>query len=574
MSSLKWRRRADIALLATAAILVGVAVTWGAATETERVTGLWAGAEISGDGSARITEIVDYSFGGESRHGIFRDVPGLSPEAVVTASSATAPDQVELIDLGAQTRIRIGDPIRTVEGRHRYQIQYPLASLAPNGKVAWDAVGNGWPVDLRRIEIHLVAPFEFAETNCVQGPAGSRQPCQITQPEPGHLVVRIDELGAGNGATLYASAGRVTDAPRLPIPQSDPVADARLNPLLPGLLAAFVTLIIAALVSWSVRRAGRERVATGGLATAAWGATGVETRLDAEKLAASIPMSGPPANLTPAQGGVLLTESVKDRHKVAWLLSAAVDGYLDIETDGPKPILVRRSAVPPAPRTQALLDQIFAGRDRVPLGSYDPNIEAAWKALGAELEFWRQTCQLWDPAGDRRCRRARWCGAIATPLGLIVAVAGGIAANRTFPGWPGLVAIGAAGVGAGLALLIRSWELRVRAPAGSELLAQVESFRRFLAASGPHHADEAAEGERLGLYTAWAVALGETNRWSTAIAASTKTPSNSAPMYVYRPSVVSSAMSASSTPPSASSSGSGSGGSVGGGGGGGGGGSW
>lgn len=434
------RRRVDIVALAVAAIVVGAAVTWAAAAETEQVTGLWAGAEISGDGSARITEIIDYSFGNESRHGIFRDVPGLSPEAVVTASSATAPDQVELIDMGTQTRIRIGDPLQTVKGTHRYRIQYPLAGLAPNGKVAWDAIGNGWPVDLHRIEIHMVAPFEFTALNCVQGLAGSQQPCQVTQPEPGHLVVKIDKLGAGNGATLYAGAGHVTDTPRLPVPQPSVVVGPRHNPLLAGLLAALVTLAAAALVSWSVRRAGRERVATDGLAPAAWGATGAQTRVDVEKLAASVTMSGPPADLTPAQGGILLTESVADRHKVAWLLSAAADGYLDIETEGPT--LVRRalSAAAPPPRTQALLNQIFAGRDRVRLGSYDPNIEAAWKALRAELESWRRTCQLWDPAGDRRCRRARWYGALAAPLGLIVAVIGGIAATGHSPDgrdwWP------------------------------------------------------------------------------------------------------------------------------------------
>lgn len=132
------------------------------------------------------------------------------------------------------------------------------------------------------------------------------------------------------------------------------------------------------------------------------------------------------------------------------------------------------------------------------------------------------------------------------------------------------MAIGAAGAGAGLALLIRAWELRVRTPAGSALWMRVESFRRFLAASGPYHADEAATSGRLGLYTAWAVALGETNPWSAAIAASAKAPSTYQP-YLYRPHVISSAISASSTRPSSSNSG---GGSVGGGGGGGGGGSW
>jgi hypothetical protein len=506
----------------------------------------------------------------------------------VTVSSATAPDQVELIGMGSQTRIRIGDPARTVSGRHRYRIQYPLTGLAPDGKVAWDAVGTGWPVGLSGIEIHLVAPFEFTAPSCVQGPAGSRQPCEVSQPEPGHLVIRIDELGAHEGATLYASAGRqLAGTPTLPVPQSGAVADAPANPLLPGLLAALVALIAAVLVSWSVRRAGRERVATGGPAWAGWGAAGPEARVDAEKLAASsMPGFSPPEELTPSQGGILLTEGVANQHKVAWLLSAADDGYLYIETDGPHPTLVRRTpppAAPPDPQTVALLDQLFGGRERVTLGYYDPNIAAAWKALGRQLEAWRRDCGLWDPAGDRRRRRALLRGFIAAPIGLIVAFVGGIVVKETNSGWQAAAAVGAVGAvgaGAGLAMLIVAWELRVRTPAGSALWMRVESFRRFLANSGPYQADQAAAVGRLGQYTAWAMALGQINRWSTAITASTVASYGGAP-FVYGLYALSSAISTSSTAPSDSSSSSssssssgGGDGSVGGGGGGGGGGSW
>jgi hypothetical protein len=559
---------------------MGLVVMLAAATgDSERVTGLWAGAEISDDGGARVTEVIDYGFGGESRHGIFRDVPGLSPEAAVTVSSATAPDQVELVGMGSQTRIRIGDPDRTVGGRHRYRLQYPLTGLAPNGKVAWDAVGTGWPVDLSRIEIHLVAPFEFTAPSCVQGQAGSRQPCEVTAPEPGHLVIRIDELGAGKGATLYASAGRpLAGAPNLPVPQSGAVADARISWLLPGLLAALVALVVTPFMFWSVRRAGRERVATGGPVGGGWGATGARARVDAAGLAESVePGFGPPEELTPAQGGILFTGSVDDRHKLAWLISAAVDGYLDIETDGPHPTLVRRTppaAAPPALRTVALLDRLFGGRDRVLLGFYDPRVAAAWKALGKELNAWRRTCGLW--VVDRRRLLTRLGGFIAAPLGLIVAFAGGILANFAGSGWQAYVTVGTVGACAGLTLLIRARKLRpVLTPAGSALRTRVESFRRFLADSDPHHADQAAAAGRLGQYTAWAVALGQTSSWSRALTASTVPPSDIAP-FVHG-SALSWAVSASSTAPSSTSSGSGGGdgGSAGGGGGGGGGGgSW
>jgi hypothetical protein len=184
----------------------------------------------------------------------------------------------------------------------------------------------------------------------------------------------------------------------------------------------------------------------------------------------------PPDELTPAQGGVLLAEEVRHEHKVAWLIGSAVDGYLDLEGDDPLVTLVRLPRRQGAPAY--LLDAAFGDRDRLTLGSYDPQFAAAWKLVGNELDGWRRTSALWDRA------------------------AGGQLA------------------GAGAAAAVGAWELRVRTPAGSALWLRTESFRRFLAASEARHAGEAARRGHLRQYTAWAVAVGELDRWSRAVAAS------------------------------------------------------
>jgi uncharacterized membrane protein len=225
----------------------------------------------------------------------------------------------------------------------------------------------------------------------------------------------------------------------------------------------------------------------------------------------------------------------------------------------------------------------------VTLGSYHPGVAAAWDALDDQMEAWRRASQLWDPAGDRRARRALLLGVVAALLGLVAVFFGGFVANARDSVWQALVVVGAISAGAGLALMVRGWELRVRTPTGTALWMRVESFRRFLAGCGPHQADEAAKVGQLGQYTAWAVALGVIDCWSTAITASTVARSRRAPMYGYHPMManpaLASAILASTTEPSvtvsgSSSSGGGSGssssggGSVGGGSGGGGGGSW
>ena len=102
------RRRDTVVLLIGVLLVGGVAAIGAVIGDGERVTGLWAGAAIGSDGRAGIVEVIDYDFGINQRHGIFRDVPGLSPDAQVAVSSATAPSDMTLED----GSVRRADPHR------------------------------------------------------------------------------------------------------------------------------------------------------------------------------------------------------------------------------------------------------------------------------------------------------------------------------------------------------------------------------------------------------------------------------------------------------------------------------
>jgi Predicted membrane protein (DUF2207) len=516
-------RRLDMVLLLIGALLVGGAAAIGAvAGDSERITGLWAGAVIGSDGRASVVEVIDYDFGTKRRHGILREVPGLSSGAQVAVSSATAPADMTLEDLGLVTRIRIGDPSRTITGRHRYKIDYLLDDAAPGGQLAWDAVGTQWPVGIGNVEVHVVAPFEFKEARCVQGEAGSQGRCGISQPQPGHLVATINSLRARHGATLYATSGqRLQAVPDLAVPSSGLPADATSGAPLAALVATAAALIAAVLVSWLVRRAGRERVRPGGRANAGWSGTVGEARVDAAKLSALATVElAPPAELTPAQGGILLAEAVRQNHKVAWLLGAATDGYLDIEKDGYQMVLVRRPHHDQSSSVARTLDVAFAGRTRLSLGSYDPSFAVAWRQIGDQLVAWHRTCGLWDPAGDLHRKLAWVLGGVVAAGGLAITGVGGALANRWGLVWLALLAWGALVAAGGLAAAVRAWELRVRTPWGCELWLRVESFRRFLAGPEARQLEEAAKRGVLSQYAAWAVALGEIDRWTRVVAAS------------------------------------------------------
>jgi hypothetical protein len=605
------RRRLDTALMAGGSLAVGAVSLVGAVVgDSERVERLWTSAQLGDDGSAQVTEMIDYDFGSASgKHGIFRYVWDLSPEAPITVDSPDAPDAVEVTSefLGGRTgaRIRVGDPEVTVSGRHRYRIDYPLPGVARGTTVDWEAVGVGWEVGIAEAEIHLVAPSELLDATCSQGVAGSAGGCEIREVAPGHLVATVEGLDSGEGVSIEARTGSdLASPPVAPEPPATAPDDPGTGLLPPAGTAAAGALLAAGPTALLVRRAGRERVGAGGPADAAWGGAAEPgapgstswVPLDQEELEAMATTEfAPPAELDPAHGGIVLTEEVRPEHKVAWLIQRAIDGTVDIGANGVDSggsgggpwvpwtggddgdlRLVRTGHG--TSEDAAVLDTAFAGRDEIELGGYDPGFSRAWGYLQGQLLAWRDTSGMWDPGGGTRKAAARALGIVGVIIGALGAVAGGALANQWGPAWLALSAVGGAVAGAGLAAALRAWELRVRTPAGSAAWLRVESFRRFLAESEAYHAEEAAKRGVLREYTAWAVAVGEIDRWQRAVSSASIAPEVAGLSYAFMaPVLLASTTSAATAPSSSGGGGFGGGfggGSVGGGAGGGGGGSW
>jgi hypothetical protein len=597
------RRRLDIALMAAGSLVVGAVSLIGArAGDSERVERLWTSADLAAEGSAQVTEVIDYNFGSATgKHGIFRYVWDLSPEAPITVRSPDAPDDIEVTygfrDRRYVTNIRIGDPNVTVSGRHRYRIGYPLPGVARGTTLDWEAVGVGWDVGIDEAEIHVVAPFELLDATCSAGTTGSQGGCEVREVTPGHLVTTVEGLDSGEGVSIEARTGSdLATPPAPPEPPATPPDDPGTGLLPPAGAAAGGALLAAGSTAWLVRRAGRERVGAGGPADAAWAGPDASTswtRVDQNELEAMATTEfAPPAELDPPHGGIVLREEVRPEHKVAWLIQMAIDGTVDIGANGADVVgaggpwtpsdggddlrLVRTGHG--TPDAAAILDTAFSGRDEVELGSYDSDFARAWRHLEGQLQAWRDTSGMWDPGGRTRMVTARVLGIIGVVVGALGAAAGGALANQRGPAWLVLSAAGGALAGAGLAAAARAWELPIRTPAGSAAWLRVESFRRFLAESEAYHAEEAARRGLLREYTAWAVAVGEIDRWQRAVSAASIAPETAGLSYAFMAPLLLSSTTSAATAPSSSGGGGGGGdfggGSVGGGAGGGGGGSW
>ncbi|MFH7335240.1 DUF2207 domain-containing protein [Streptomyces sp. KHY 26] len=513
------------------ALVLGVVVAVARNTfNTERVTTMWVGARIAADGSARITEVVDYDFGypDSERHGIYRDLPDLpydEDEAHVTATmdghrvpwELTAGDDYTEPDGERETatRIQVGDPDRAVTGVHRYRVQYTLQGVVKNGGLAWDAVGTGWRVDRSRVEIHVLTPYPLAAPRCVHGTDGSEHACALSRPGPRELTVRLDRLKGREGVTLFAGRGHgasgvAAEAPAPPAGKA--VGTTVTHPLLNALLALGLALAAALVTIPLLRLAGRDRPAPGDTDPGTPGPT-------------------PPPGLNAAQGGLLVSERVEARHQTAWLLGAVAEGHLVLGGETHAPTLRRRAASAGAhdPVTEDVLQRVFAGRREVVLGAYDPWFQEGWEALAGHLTRWREESGLWEAASLRRARTGRYAGVAASVLGFVVAAVGAaLGGGRHTAGGPLLIA-GAVVFGAGLASARRAWELQRRTPEGSARWLRVESFRRYLADPAAFPGTEPLDEDQVRHCTAWAVALDLAADWREAVensAVPTRQPSS------------------------------------------------
>lgn len=593
------RRRLDWFLVPLGALVVGAIATIGAlAGDTERIGAYWTHAHINADGSSLVVEVIDYDFGSNRKRGLLRQIPDVDTSTPFDVSSPTAPDQVEVRPWWVGTELRVGDPDTTISNRHRYEILYVHDGLVEGTTAAWNAVGDGWAVPVHDIEVHLTADRTFVDPRCDTGRLGDTGGCNIDVLAPGHILVHHDTIEPGQFLTVRAQLGDPVET-TFPAAPTGPAPDPGLGWLTPGWIGALSALVAAAALSIVYRRLGREWVWDGGSVDAAFGPSALldTARLDTDVVDAGqeVPTRKAdhrelvdmttiefeaPRDLSAALGGVVHVEKVLNDHKTAWLLEAAIRDEIELDTDGDDPT-IRRGDATPNPAVAEVLDTMFGGRQSISLDKYSKKFAKGWDKLGTELERWHETGGMWDERGRRRHTGAIALGIVAFIAGGALLVLSAVFTNRSGSGWIVPLVIGAAIAGAGLASLIRAWELRIRTPEGSGAWIRIESFRRFLHESEADHVERAAEMGLLRQYTAWAVALGEVDRWENAVDAAVRQPGSAAAgvprhhiNFIHIAPLLASSVSTASTAPSSSGGSGGFSGGAGGGGGGGGGGSW
>lgn len=204
------------ALLLAALIAAVVLPAGPASASSERTPSYAVAAELDAQGRLAITETIVYDFGPAERHGITREIPtrpadqgGVFVDGVSVRSPDGAPAESAVTRSDDTTTIRVGDPGRTVRGRHTYVLRYTLGGATrqdSNGdvRVAWNALGTGWRTPIDRATVRLTAPAAPSGVRCYTGPQGSHRRCADDRTTGTTLTVGRTALDTGEGITVEA----------------------------------------------------------------------------------------------------------------------------------------------------------------------------------------------------------------------------------------------------------------------------------------------------------------------------------------------------------------------------------
>jgi uncharacterized membrane protein YgcG len=534
-----------------------------------------------GNGGLRIREVVDYDMARTQRHGYFRNVDNdFGVPIEVTAASPDAPADLDISQVGSQTRLRLGNPNKTVSGRHRYVLSYTLpdAKLSERG-LALDVIGTIDTMGTDRVTVFVMG-MELEDPKCSVGNLGDSGGCKLEKVSGGYRAV-VENLSPGRGITIGGTPRKIAPVTLSPTPEPLPPGKENHLPLALGMGA--VNTGLASLLFAAARRRGRNEVYAGSAADAAFGNSERATKLvtDAEMASLATTEFAPPKEIQPWEGAVLLSEHITPDSPKLWISGMVGREVMEVEKEGSHLILRKGEKFGEAtPADQALIQNLVGPNGEIETGKYNSAFAGAWKEIRRQQQSRVDSSGWWRKGSPKAAGGAAFVfifigGFLALKIFKGSSTQGNnISLQRVFAS-PVFALIGGALLASLAAFAAYKSMLPSRSADGSALAIRTESFRRFLETSEGQHVEWAWNNGLLREYSGWAVALGATGAWEKALAKANipeSSGSYTSPFLIH--SMGSSLNSTYTAPSSSGSGGGGGGGSVGGGGGGGSSGGW
>lgn len=493
--------------------------------------------EVTPDGTMAVTETIDYDFGSSSgRHGIFREIPyrfafddrydRLTPLSDIAVESPTgAPDQVSVTGAGSRRSIRIGDPDRTVSGRHTYVVSYTVRGalnvFSEHVELNWNAISPEWSVPISAARVKVAGPAgSISQVVCYAGPEGSRLACDSASVEVTEARFTHGALSPGEGLTVVVAlaAGSVA--------AGDPILEERwsfgrafsLTPATVGAAGLGTVAGVWAVVALLWHR-GRDRRWVGSHVDVVFGN---EDDVHEPVPLLHRPMDPveyePPDGIRAGQVGTLVDEVAHPLDVTATIVDLAVRGYLRIEEvekewfwSGSDWRLIRLR--PPEglmDYERSVMNGLFRSGDEVELSDLKRNFADRLGKIQSAL-YDDMVHQGWFARRPDR-QRHLWQAVAVAALVASVAATVLLAANTR----AGL--IGLAPVIASLVLLAGAGKVPRRTPKGFAALRRTQGFRRFIEDSEAVRARFSEQERIFSEYLPYAIVFGVTDHWAKTFA--------------------------------------------------------
>jgi uncharacterized protein (TIGR04222 family) len=490
---------------------------------------------IEPSGTLEVTETIDYDFGSTPHHGIYRTIPTrvrydrdndrvIRLEDVRVSASPGTPSNLE-VSKGDITEIRIGDPDRTITGRHVYTIKYAVLGVLTryddHDELNWNAIGGEWGVPIDTAAVHVEAPADFTSRNCFAGAGGSRLPCSAIAGTGANAEFTHGLLNPSEFLTVVVGLPRGAVQVQAPLLKERVTLDkafSRTPATIGGLIGLLVVLLggVVALV-W---RSGRDRQFVGSPVDASLGnESGEDTPIPMFQRELIPVEFTPPDGLRPGQVGTLIDGRANPLDVTATIIDLGARGYLTI-TELPGHGLFRRTdwklaqQRPPdenvLPYERTLLNALFDDRTEVELSDLKNKFVATLRNVQN---------QLYRDMVDRGWYRHRADNARALWMAFGIAlVVGGVLLTIVLAYHTHAALVGLAVPVAGIALAIAAPWMPQRTGKGTSVRRRTIGFRQYIETAETDRSKFAEQENLFTDYLGYAVVFGATEKWAKAFA--------------------------------------------------------
>ena len=285
------------------------------------------------ESSFLVTETIEVDFGDLRKHGIFRTIP-IEYERTETLAGFNLPARysirLRVLDVddgenqpipftasrqGHDIFIRIGDPNRFVSGRVTYAITYrvqrAINRFENHDELYWNVTGTEWEWPIHSASVRVPLPDEMDIQGLMHetftGRWGSRQTTATEDVGDRDYVARVENLGPGEGLTVVLGFPKGILQP--------PSAWQEFWWSIAGNILFFLVglapIMALGILWWRYLRIGR----------------------DPGSLTPIVVQYEPPADLSPAEMGSLVDETIDTPDIVSTVIDLAVRGYLKIHEE-------------------------------------------------------------------------------------------------------------------------------------------------------------------------------------------------------------------------------------------------